>query len=47
MGTKTSPRTTIVNSSAFCKVDSSSELSKIDFSHSLDPKRTFIRMRLK
>ena len=35
MGTKMSPRATIVDSRAFYKADVSIELSKIEFSHSL------------
>jgi len=35
MGTKMSPRATIVDSRAFCKADVSIELSKFEFSRSL------------
>src|SRR5712691_11770645 len=39
MGTKMSPRATIVDSRAFYKADVSIELSKIEFSHSLGRKQ--------
>ncbi len=41
MGTKMSPRATIVDSRAFYKADVSIELSKIEFSHSLGRIQTF------
>ena len=40
MGTKMSPRATIVDSRAFYKADVSIELSKIEFSHSLGQERS-------
>src|SRR6266540_2919740 len=42
VGTKMPPRVAIVDSRASCEVDSSIELSKIEFSHSLDPERTSV-----
>ena len=44
MGTKMSPRATIVDSRAFCKADVSIELSKFEFSHSLGRLQSFKMM---
>src|SRR5712691_8641900 len=45
MGTKMSPRATIVDSRAFYKADVSIELSKIEFSHSLGREPTLANAR--